>query len=143
MGYIEAGKKEGATCVAGGEAASDKGYFVQPTIFTGVNNDMKIAQEEIFGPVAGVIPFDSVEQVAAQANKTIFGLAAAVWTRDIAKAHNFANLLRAGTVWVNCYNTFDAGAPFGGYKFSGHGRENGKAGLEAYSETKTVWISLK
>jgi aldehyde dehydrogenase (NAD+) len=143
MGYIDIGKKEGAKCTTGGERHGDKGYFIKPTVFAGVNNDMRIAQEEIFGPVASVIPFDSIEQVAAQANKTMFGLAAAVWTRDIAKAHNFAHHLRAGTVWVNCYNTFDPAAPFGGYKFSGHGRENGRVALDHYSELKTVWVSLK
>jgi acyl-CoA reductase-like NAD-dependent aldehyde dehydrogenase len=104
---------------------------------------MKIAQEEIFGPVAAVLPFDDVDQVAEEANTTIFGLAAAVWTRDIAKAHRFAARLRAGTVWVNCYNAFDPAAPFGGYKFSGHGRENGREALDHYTETKTVWVSLR
>ncbi|MFQ5491776.1 MAG: aldehyde dehydrogenase family protein [Phycisphaerae bacterium] len=143
MGYIEAGKTEGAKCVAGGQRQGDKGYFIKPTIFTEVSNDMKIAQEEIFGPVASVIPFDDIEQVAAQANKSIFGLASAVWTRDIAKAHNFAKRLRAGTVWINCYNTFDPAAPFGGFKYSGHGRECGKEGLNAYTELKTIWVSLK
>ncbi|MHC4088858.1 MAG: aldehyde dehydrogenase family protein [Planctomycetota bacterium] len=143
MGYIEAGKAEGANCVTGGQRHGDKGYFVEPTIFTGVNNKMKIAQEEIFGPVAAVLPFDDVEQVAEEANTTIFGLAAAVWTRDIAKAHRFAARLRAGTVWVNCYNAFDPAAPFGGYKFSGHGRENGREALDHYTETKTVWVSLR
>ena len=143
MGYILTGRTEGATCVTGGERHGDKGYFVKPTIFTNVRNDMRIAQEEIFGPVVTVLPFDNVEQVCAQANQTIFGLAAAVWTRDISKALNFAHTVRAGTVWVNCYNTFDPAAPFGGYKFSGHGRENGREALDAYSEVKTVWVNLE
>ena len=143
MGYIETGKKEGATCVTGGERVGDKGFFIKPTIFTGVRNDMRIAREEIFGPVVCVLRLDGVEQVRAQANATIFGLAAAVWTRDIGKALNFAHSVRAGTVWVNCYNTFDPAAPFGGYKFSGHGRENGREALDAYSEVQTVWVSLK
>ncbi|MCP4247520.1 MAG: aldehyde dehydrogenase family protein [bacterium] len=142
MGYIETGKTEGAQCVAGGERHGDKGYFVKPTVFTGVNNDMKIAQEEIFGPVAAVLPFDDLDEVADQANSTIFGLAAAVWTRDIAKAHTMAARIKAGTVWVNCYNAFDPAAPFGGYKYSGHGRENGRQALELYTETKTVWVNL-
>ncbi len=142
MGYINTGKQEGARCVTGGERFGDKGFFVKPTIFTGVKNDMRIAQEEIFGPVVTVLPFEDTTQVVEQANETMFGLAAAVWTRDISKALNFANTVRAGTVWVNCYNTFDPAAPFGGYKFSGHGRENGREALNAYSEVKTVWMNL-
>lgn len=141
MSYIELGKSE-ANCVAGGRREGDAGWFIRPTIFTGVDNDMRIAQEEIFGPVVSVIPFDSPEDVAAEANDTIYGLAAAVWTRDITKAFAVADRVRAGTVWVNCYNTFDAGAPFGGYKFSGHGRECGKDALNNYLETKTVWVNL-
>jgi aldehyde dehydrogenase (NAD+) len=143
MSYIELGKKEGAKCVAGGEASGDRGYFVKPTIFTGVRNDMRIAQEEIFGPVVTVLPFKDFDDVVAQANTTMYGLAAAVWTRDISKAHRVADRVRAGTVWVNCYNTFDAAAPFGGYKFSGQGRECGKDAVNHYSETKTVWVNLE
>jgi aldehyde dehydrogenase (NAD+) len=142
LGYIDTGKKEGAKCICGGERVGSQGFFVKPTIFTGVRNDMKIAQEEIFGPVVSVLPFDDAEQVAKAANKTIFGLAAAVWTRDISKALTFAHKVRAGTVWVNCYNTFDPAAPFGGYKFSGYGRDNGREALNAYSEVKTVWVNL-
>jgi len=141
--YIDIGKNEDkATCVTGGERFGDKGWFVKPTIFTGVSNTMRIAQEEIFGPVAAVLKFKSIDDVVKQANTTIYGLAAAVWTRDITKAFAIANRVRAGTVWVNCYNTFDPAAPFGGYKFSGHGRENGREALDAYTEVKTVWIDL-
>jgi len=114
---------------------------VKPTIFTGVNNDMRIAQEEIFGPVVSVIPFKDMADVQKQANQTIYGLASAVWTRDIAKAHALADSIRAGTVWVNCYNSFDPAAPFGGYKYSGQGRECGRDGLNNYLETKTVWVN--
>lgn len=141
MSYIELGKSE-ANCAAGGKREGDAGWFIRPTIFTGVENDMRIAQEEIFGPVVTVIPFDSPEAVAKQANDTIYGLASAVWTKDITKAFAIADSVRAGTVWINCYNTFDAGAPFGGYKFSGHGRECGKEALNNYLETKTVWVNL-
>ncbi len=142
MSYIDLGHKEGATCVTGGERHGDKGWFIKPTIFTGVNNKMRIAQEEIFGPVVTVLPFKNVNDVIRESNETIYGLAAAVWTRDITKAHALADSIRAGTVWVNCYNTFDPAAPFGGYKFSGHGRECGKDALDHYTETKTVWINL-
>ncbi|NOS99985.1 MAG: aldehyde dehydrogenase family protein [Phycisphaerales bacterium] len=141
--YIDIGKNEDkATCVTGGERFGDKGWFIKPTIFTGVRNDMRIAQEEIFGPVAAVLKFKDLHDVVKQANTTIYGLAAAVWTRDITKAFAVADGVRAGTVWVNCYNTFDPAAPFGGYKFSGQGRENGKDALSAYSEVKTVWVNL-
>ncbi len=138
--YIDIGKKE-AKCVAGGERSGTKGWFVRPTIFTGVKNDMRIAQEEIFGPVVSVIPFKETSDVMRQANDTIFGLASAVWTKDISKAFALADSIRAGTVWVNCYNTFDAAAPFGGYKYSGHGRECGRDALNNYLETKTVWMN--
>ncbi|MEP0843062.1 MAG: aldehyde dehydrogenase family protein [Phycisphaerae bacterium] len=141
--YIDIGKNEDrATCLTGGERFGDKGYFVKPTIFTNVRNDMRIAQEEIFGPVVTVLPFRSVDEVIRQANTTIYGLAAAVWTKDLTKAHALADSIRAGTVWVNCYNTFDPGAPFGGYKFSGQGRECGKDALNHYTEIKTVWVNL-
>lgn len=140
MSYIDIGRQE-AQCVTGGERVGDKGWFIKPTIFTNVKNDMRIAQEEIFGPVVSVIPFSGEAEASKLANDTIYGLAAAVWTKDITKAFSLAESVRAGTVWVNCYNTFDAGAPFGGYKFSGHGRECGQDALNNYLETKTVWVN--
>jgi aldehyde dehydrogenase (NAD+) len=141
LGYIEAGKREGAKIHCGGGKPNLPGYYVEPTVFTGVNDDMKIAREEIFGPVMNVLPFKSVEEVIERGNRTHFGLAAAVWTRDIRKAHRMARSLRAGTVWVNCYDVFDAAAPFGGYKMSGIGRELGEYALQLYTEVKTVYIS--
>ena len=145
LSYIEAGKQEGARVVAGGGRArvgDGKGYFVEPTIFDGVTNRMKIAREEIFGPVLSVIPFRSVEDSIAQGNETTYGLAAAVWTRDVSKALKAARAIRAGTVWVNAYNLFDAALPFGGFKESGFGREMGSVGLDHYTEVKTVWVDL-
>ncbi len=142
MGYIDAGKKEGAKMLVGGGRAGEKGYFVQPTVFDDVQENMKIAQEEIFGPVMSIIKFKDVDDVVRRANKTIYGLAAAVWTRDIEKAHAIANRVRAGTVWVNCYDVFDAAAPFGGYKQSGIGRELGEYGLANYTEVKTVTVKI-
>jgi acyl-CoA reductase-like NAD-dependent aldehyde dehydrogenase len=145
LGYIESGKQEGARLVAGGERAkvgNGKGYFVEPTIFDGVSNRMKIAREEIFGPVLSVIPFKSVDEGLAEGNETTYGLAAAVWTRDVAKALRAARAIRAGTVWVNAYNLYDAALPFGGFKESGFGRELGAAGMDAYTEVKSVWVDL-
>ena len=145
LSYIEAGKRDGARVVAGGGRANvgnGKGYYIEPTIFDGVSNSMKIAREEIFGPVLSVIPFKSVEDGIAQGNQTTYGLAAAVWTRDVAKAFRAARALRAGTVWVNAYNLFDAALPFGGFKESGFGREMGSVGLDHYTEVKTVWVDL-
>jgi aldehyde dehydrogenase (NAD+) len=142
LGYIDSGKKQGAKCLVGGGRIGDRGYFVQPTVFTDVKDDMKIAKEEIFGPVMNVLRFKDVDEVLERGNRTTYGLAAAVWTRDIGKAHRIANSLRAGTVWVNCYDVFDAAAPFGGYKQSGIGRELGEYALELYTEVKTVTISL-
>src|SRR5512145_1180496 len=145
LSYIESGKREGAHVVAGGGRApvgNGKGFFVEPTIFDGVTNGMKIAREEIFGPVLSVIPFRSVEDGIAQGNQTSYGLAAAVWTRDVSKALKAAKAIRAGTVWVNAYNLFDAALPFGGFKESGFGREMGAAGLEHYTEVKSVWVDL-
>jgi aldehyde dehydrogenase (NAD+) len=142
LSYIEQGKKEGATCLTGGERHGTRGYFVKPTLFAGVNDEMKIAQDEIFGPVLSVLKFKNLDEIIERANNTYYGLAAAVWTRDIAKAHKLAAKIKAGTVWVNCYDVFDAAAPFGGFKMSGLGRELGEKGLEAYTETKTVTVSL-
>ncbi len=142
LGYIEAGKREGAKMLCGGERVGDRGYFVSPTVFVDVQDEMKIAQEEIFGPVMSVLKFKDMEELIERANKTIYGLAAAVWTRDIGKAHQVANSVRAGTVWVNCYDVFDAAAPFGGFKQSGIGRELGEYGLQQYSEIKTVTVKL-
>jgi aldehyde dehydrogenase (NAD+) len=145
LGYIEAGKKEGASVLAGGKRAAvngDHGYFIEPTIFGGVKNDMKIAQEEIFGPVLATLAFDDIEQVAEQANKNIYGLAAAVWTNDIRKAHQLSRRLKAGTVWINTYGLMDAALPFGGFKQSGFGRELGMHAIEHYTELKTVWMNL-
>jgi len=142
MGYIEAGRTEGAKLVCGGERVGNRGYFIQPTVFADVEDDMKIAKEEIFGPVMTIIPFKSLDEVVTRANRTEYGLAAAVWTRDITKAHAIANSVRAGTVWVNCYNVLDTRAPFGGFKQSGIGRELGEYGLQQYTEVKTVTIKL-
>ncbi|MHC4992988.1 MAG: aldehyde dehydrogenase family protein [Planctomycetota bacterium] len=140
--YIERGKAEGAKCIAGGEAVDGRGYFVKPTVFTGVKDDMSIATDEIFGPVMSILPFKDVDEVVRRGNDTFYGLAAAVWTRDGAKAHHVANSLRAGTVWINCYDVFDAAAPFGGFKMSGMGRELGDYALDHYTEVKTVTMAL-
>jgi acyl-CoA reductase-like NAD-dependent aldehyde dehydrogenase len=145
LGYVEAGRREGATLAAGGERArvgDGRGYFLQPTVFTGVRNTMRIAREEIFGPVLSVIPFKDAEDAVAQGNETFYGLAAAVWTRDVGKALRVARALRAGTVWVNAYNLYDAALPFGGFKESGFGRELGQAGLDIYTEVKSVWVDI-
>jgi aldehyde dehydrogenase (NAD+) len=142
MSYVESGKKEGAKLMCGGERVGDRGYFVAPTVFADVKDDMKIAQEEIFGPVLSILKFKDMDDLIERANKTMYGLAAAVWTRDITKAHHVANNVRAGTVWVNCFDVFDAAAPFGGFKQSGIGRELGEYGLQQYSEIKTVTVKL-
>jgi aldehyde dehydrogenase (NAD+) len=142
LSYIDAGKQEGARMLCGGERVGDRGYFVAPTVFADVKDEMKIAQEEIFGPVMSIMKFKDVDELVDRANKTIYGLAAAVWTRDIGKAHHIANSVRAGTVWINCFDVFDAAAPFGGFKQSGMGRELGEYGLQQYSEVKTVTVKL-
>jgi len=140
--YVEYGKKDGAKCVTGGQRHGSKGYFVEPTLFANVTDDMRIAREEIFGPVMSALKFKNVDEIIKRSNDTTFGLAAAVWTRDVGKAHRYASQVRAGTVWVNCYDVFDAAAPFGGFKESGLGRELGEAGLDNYTESKTVTVSL-
>ncbi len=141
-GYLELGKKEGARVTVGGEAGSGKGYFVKPTVFADVNNNMRIAREEIFGPVAATIPFKDENDAVLQGNDTTYGLAAAVWTRDVGRAHKVARALKAGTVWVNCYNMLDPISPFGGYKQSGFGRELGRHALELYTNIKSVYVKL-
>jgi aldehyde dehydrogenase (NAD+) len=142
MGYIDVGVSEGANLLSGGKRVGSKGYFIQPTIFSGVKDNMRIAKEEIFGPVMNILKFKDVDEVVQRGNKTFYGLAAAIWTKDITKAHRLANSLRAGTVWVNCYDVFDAAAPFGGFKMSGIGRELGEYALSLYTEVKTVYINL-
>ena len=145
MSYIDAGKGEGAKLVAGGERAdigTGKGYFVKPTIFDDVQPDMRIAREEIFGPVLATIRFNDADDAVAKANATVYGLAAAVWTKDISKAHRIAKSMKAGTVWVNTYNLYDPALPFGGFKESGFGRDQGKDALEKYTQTKSVWVAL-
>jgi aldehyde dehydrogenase (NAD+) len=145
LGYIESAKKEGATLVAGGGRAdigTGKGYFLQPTVFDGVTPQMTIAREEVFGPVLAAIEFGDVDEAIARANDSRYGLAAAIWTRDIKKAHYVAKKLQAGTVWINTYNVYDTAAPFGGYKQSGFGREMSMHALEHYTQVKSVWVDL-
>ncbi|XP_078143217.1 aldehyde dehydrogenase, mitochondrial-like [Centroberyx gerrardi] len=142
LGYISSGKREGAKLMCGGGVAADRGYFIQPTVFGDVQDNMTIAREEIFGPVMQILKFKTLEEVMDRANDTKYGLAAAVFTKDIDKANYVSNGLRAGTVWINCYDVFGAQAPFGGYKASGNGRELGEYGLDNYTEVKTVTIKV-
>ncbi len=137
-GYLDSGFAEGAKAVAGGRQVGDKGYFVQPTVLVNTNEKMKVVQEEIFGPVVTAIPYKDVDELLPKANDTVYGLAAGIWTKDISKAHTLASEMKAGTVWINCYNIFDAALPFGGYKQSGWGREMGHEALELYTETKAI-----
>ncbi len=143
-GYLAIGRQEGARPLSGGERLTDgdmaHGYFVPPTVFADVNDDMRIAQEEIFGPVISAIPFTDFEEVTQRANKTSFGLGSGVWTKDVGKAHELARSIRAGSVWINCYQAMDPAVPFGGYKMSGYGRESGKQHVEEYLNVKAVWI---
>jgi aldehyde dehydrogenase (NAD+) len=142
LGYVDLGQRQGARLVAGGRRLGDRGFFVEPTIFDEVTDDMAIARDEIFGPVVSVLPFRKIDEVIERANQTSYGLAAAIWTKDLDKAHLFARQIKAGTVWVNCYHVVDSTTPFGGFKMSGHGRENGEAALEHYTELKTVTVQL-
>lgn len=145
LSYIEAGKSEGAKLISGGERGeigTGKGYFLKPTIFDDVQPEMRIAQEEIFGPVLATIRFDGIEDAVRKGNQTVYGLAAAVWTRDVSKAHRIVRELKAGTVWVNTYNLYDPALPFGGFKESGFGRDQGRDALEKYTQTKSVWMAL-
>jgi acyl-CoA reductase-like NAD-dependent aldehyde dehydrogenase len=143
LGYLEAGAREGASPVLAGGRAGDRGYFVRPAIFDRVRPDMRIAQEEIFGPVLSTLTFEEPDELVAAANGTIYGLAAAVWTRDVGKAHRLARRLQAGTVWINAYNMLSEQSPFGGYKQSGYGRELGRHGIDLYTQVKSVWVSLE
>ena len=145
--YVDVAQKEGATMLAGGESpklegAFQNGYFFQPTIFSDVNNQMRVAQEEIFGPVVSVITFRDEDDLIKQANDTIYGLSAGIWTRDITRAHRFAKEIKAGVIWINTFNMFNAASPFGGFKQSGYGREMGKHALEMYTHVKSVWVDL-
>ena len=145
LSYIDAGKSEGAKLVAGGERVdigTGKGFFIKPTIFDDVNPDMRIAREEIFGPVLATLRFKDADDAVAKGNATVYGLAAAVWTRDISKAHRIAKAIKAGTVWVNTYNLYDPALPFGGFKESGFGRDQGRDALDKYTQTKSVWVNL-
>ena len=143
-GYLEIGQKEGAKALAGGapltEGALSKGYFVPPTVFANVQDNMRIAQEEIFGPVISAISFKDTDDLIKRANATTFGLGSGVWTTNVTKAHQVAKSLRAGSVWVNCYQAMDPAVPFGGYKMSGYGRESGKQHVEEYLNVKAVWV---
>jgi aldehyde dehydrogenase (NAD+) len=146
-GYVDIARAEGATVVTGGESprldeAFRQGYFFTPTIFSEVKNSMRVAQEEIFGPVVSVITFKDEDDLIKQANDTIYGLSAGIWTRDITRAHRFAKEIKAGVVWINTFNMFNAASPFGGYKQSGYGREMGRHALELYTQVKSVWVDL-
>jgi aldehyde dehydrogenase (NAD+) len=145
LSYIDAGRNEGAKLVAGGERVdigTGKGYFLKPTIFDDVTSDMRIAKEEIFGPVLATLKFADADDAVKKGNATVYGLAAAVWTKDVSKAHRIAKSIKAGTVWVNTYNLYDPALPFGGFKESGFGRDQGRDALDKYTQTKSVWVNL-
>jgi phenylacetaldehyde dehydrogenase len=142
LGFIEAGEREGAKTIIGGHRVGDRGYFVEPTLLTNVRPGMKVVDEEIFGPVVCAMPFERTEEVSAQMNNSPFGLAGAIWTQDLSKAHRMARAMKSGTVWINCYNVFDAALPFGGYKQSGWGREMGREVFELYTQVKSVCIKI-
>jgi phenylacetaldehyde dehydrogenase len=141
-GYIDAGLVEGACAMTGGKQIGDKGYFVEPTVLINTNKDMKVVREEIFGPVVAAMPYSDMNELVDAANDSSYGLAAGIWTTNVAKAHELAAAMRAGTVWVNCYNIFDAALPFGGYKESGWGREMGHNAIDSYTETKAVCLKV-
>jgi aldehyde dehydrogenase (NAD+) len=144
-GYMSAGREEGAEIVTGGQRSNApdlrSGFFVPPTVFRNVTDSMKIAREEIFGPVISALPFDDLDEVVRRANHTPFGLGSGVWTTNLSKAHRVARAVRAGSVWVNCYQLMEPNVPFGGYKMSGYGRESGREHLEEFLNTKAVWIN--
>jgi len=142
LSYINLGKKEGATLTTGGTRVGNKGYFVSPTVFADCTDKMTICREEIFGPVMSIMKFDDIDEIIDRANDTMYGLAAGLWTKDVAKAHYVAHRLKAGTVWVNTFNYYDSAQPFGGFKQSGIGRELGEEGLASYLETKSVVVAL-
>ncbi len=141
LGYIDIGKHEGAQVVTGGARHGERGFFVEPTVFANVEHEMRISQEEIFGPVASVIRFKDEEEAIRLANGTRYSLAAGVWTADIGRAHRFTKRLKAGTVWVNTYGPTDVRLPWGGDRDSGFGREHGDAAIENFTEAKAVWIN--
>jgi len=142
LNYIEAGKSDGGTAITGGERHGNQGWYVKPTVFTGLTNEAKIVREEIFGPVVVAQPYKSIDDIAAIANDTTYGLAASIWTKDLSFAHRLARRIKAGTVWVNCHSALDPSVPFGGYKQSGMGRESGEKGIEMYTENKSVIMKL-
>lgn len=141
-GYIDIGRSQGAEVLVGGGRAGQRGYFVQPTVMTGVQHDHRVAREEIFGPVLVAMPYDDLDEVAAWANDTPYGLGASIWSNNLSKVHRLIPKIQSGTVWVNCHSTLDPGMPFGGYKQSGMGRDMGRTALDAYLETKSVFINL-
>ena len=141
LNYIKIGKEEGAKVITGGNPVGEKGFFIEPTIFEGTDN-MTIAKDEIFGGVVTVLTFKDTDDVITRANNTPYGLSAGIWTNDVRKAHKVAREIKAGTIWVNCYNVFDACSPFGGFKQSGIGRELGKYAIDLYTEEKSIWFNL-